>query len=282
MSNEIKVVGIGGVGNIIVNKLIDDDFKNIDFIVIDDIYRYYNDEIKATKFDIGKNLSHGLDGGTPERYEKAAIDNREEIAEFLKGSKIVIMIAGIGGGVGTGVSTIVADITRELDIFTVAVVTLPFTFEGPLRNKRAKITFENLQRSVDIKIVIKYDATLKLYDPKTPMTKVFQCADEQIYKVIVNILESIKNFKFIKEQFDTLKSLDFIEVSETKSKVKVKSFQEGKADYEINQKNTLDDFDFSQGTCGFSKDGLYYLDCFLGLRKVKNNYRSFNYEYTRQ
>ncbi|MGB4696025.1 MAG: cell division protein FtsZ, partial [Bacilli bacterium] len=146
----LKVVGIGGGGGNAVNRMIENDVKGVDFIVINTAAQVLRLAKADTRLQIGKQLTTGLGAGAdPEIGEKAALESEEEIREILRGSDMVFITAGMGGGTGTGAAPIVAKIAKELGALVVGIVTKPFSFEGRKRMQQAIKGLEKLKPHVD-------------------------------------------------------------------------------------------------------------------------------------
>ena len=141
---------------------------------------------------IGEKLTRGLGAGArPDIGERAAQESRNDILEALRGSDMVFITAGMGGGTGTGAAPVVAECAREVNALTVAVVTRPFAFEGPKRKKNADIGIEKLKKNVDAIITIPNDRLLQVVDKKTPMTKAFVIADDILRQGVKGISDLI-------------------------------------------------------------------------------------------
>ena len=159
--NKIKVVGVGGSGSNAVSRMARYNINGVELIVINTD----DQDLKKAKADfkirIGKITTQGLGAGmNPEIGRKSATENRKEIEESLKGSDLIFITCGLGGGTGTGAAPIIAEIAQELKILTLAVVTKPFLFEGELRMKIAQNGIKRLKEKVDTLIVISNDKLL--------------------------------------------------------------------------------------------------------------------------
>lgn len=184
----IKVVGCGGGGSNAVNRMIDSGISNVEFIVINTDRQALNASKAPTKLAIGQKVTKGLGaGGHPEVGEQAAEEDKELIANALRGSDMVFVTAGMGGGTGTGSAPIVAQIAKELGALTVAVVTTPFDFEGSQRMQRAKAGLEKLHEKVDSLIVIPNQQLLKIVDKNTPIKQAFLVADDVLRQGVEGI-----------------------------------------------------------------------------------------------
>ncbi|NLA83572.1 MAG: cell division protein FtsZ, partial [Clostridiales bacterium] len=162
---QIKVIGIGGGGNNAVNRMIQQELKGVEFIAINtDKQALYLSQANQ-KIQIGEKLTKGLGAGAdPEIGQKAAEESREEIAQVLKGSDMVFITAGMGGGTGTGAAPIVAEIAKDMGILTVGVVTKPFLFEGRRRAANAEAGIKLLKDKVDTLITIPNDRLLQVVE----------------------------------------------------------------------------------------------------------------------
>lgn len=188
----LKVVGIGGGGGNAVNRMIENDVKGVDFIVINTDAQVLRLAKADTRLQIGKQLTKGLGAGAdPEIGEKAALESEEEIREILRGSDMVFITAGMGGGTGTGAAPIVAKIAKELGALVVGIVTKPFSFEGRKRMQQAIKGLEKLKPYVDTLIVIPNDKLLLVTDKETPMLEAFREADNVLRRGVQGIAEII-------------------------------------------------------------------------------------------
>ncbi len=188
----IKVIGVGGGGSNAVNRMISSGLKKVDFIAVNtDLQALQRANAKA-KLPIGSQLTGGLGaGGVPDVGEKAAEESREEIKNALQGADMVFITAGMGGGTGTGAAPIVAQIARELEALTVAVVTKPFDFEGRQKHKLAEKGIEKLRNEVDTLITIPNQYLLKIVERKTPIREAFLMADDVLRQGVQGISELI-------------------------------------------------------------------------------------------
>ena len=188
----IKVVGCGGGGNNAVNRMVDAGLRGVDFIAVNTDRQALGTSKAGVKIQIGEKLTKGLGAGAvPDIGRRAAEESREEIAEALKGSDLVFVTAGMGGGTGTGAAPIVAEIARELGCLTIAVVTKPFLFEGKQRMKNADIGINELKQSVDTLVVIPNDRLLQVVSKGTTMLEAFRKADDVLRQGIQGISDLI-------------------------------------------------------------------------------------------
>jgi cell division protein FtsZ len=164
-SNVIKVIGVGGGGSNAINHMFKQGIKGVDFVICNTDAQALENSPIPTKIQLGVNLTEGLGAGAnPEIGEQAAIESKEDIKDLLdKNTKMVFITAGMGGGTGTGAAPVIAKQAREMDILTVGIVTVPFQFEGKMRNDQAQIGVEKLRKNVDSLIVINNNKLREVY-----------------------------------------------------------------------------------------------------------------------
>ena len=185
---KIKVIGVGGGGSNAVNRMISLGLEGVEFIAVNTDAQALLTSQAPRRIRIGEKLTKGLGAGArPEKGEQAAQESRPEIVKALEGSDMVFITAGMGGGTGTGAAPIIAQCAKEIGALTVAVVTRPFTFEGPRRKKNADMGIENLRRSVDTIITIPNDRLLQVVDKKMPVTEAFRIADDVLRQSVQGI-----------------------------------------------------------------------------------------------
>ncbi|MBE8951224.1 MAG: cell division protein FtsZ [Quinella sp. 3Q1] len=205
---KIKVIGVGGGGNNAVNRMISLGLEGVEFIAINTDAQALMTALAPRRMQIGEKLTRGLGAGArPEIGQKAAMESREDILNALRGSDMVFITAGMGGGTGTGAAPVVAECAREIGALTVGVVTRPFTFEGPKRKKNADIGIENLKRNVDTIITIPNDRLLQVVDKKTPMTQAFTIADDILRQGVKGISDLIAVPGLVNLDFADVKSI---------------------------------------------------------------------------
>jgi len=205
---KIKVIGVGGGGSNAVNRMIEFGLEGVDFIAVNTDAQALLKAKAQKRMQIGEKLTRGLGAGArPEVGEKAAQESREEILDALRGSDMVFITAGMGGGTGTGAAPVVAECAREIGALTVGVVTRPFTFEGPKRKKNADLGIENLRKHVDTIITIPNDRLLQVVDKKTPMTEAFKTADDVLRQGVKGISDLIAVPGLINLDFADVKSI---------------------------------------------------------------------------
>ena len=205
---KIKVVGVGGGGSNAVNRMISLGLEGVEFIAVNTDAQALLHAMAPKRMQIGEKLTRGLGAGArPEIGEKAAQESREEILEALRGSDMVFITAGMGGGTGTGAAPVVAECAREIGALTVGVVTKPFGFEGPARRRKAEMGIENLKKHVDTIITIPNDRLLDVVDKKTPMTEAFKIADDVLRQGVKGISDLIAKPGVINLDFADVKSI---------------------------------------------------------------------------
>lgn len=205
---KIKVIGVGGGGNNAVNRMISLGLEGVEFIAVNTDAQALLNALAPKRMQIGEKLTRGLGAGArPEIGQKAAMESRDDIINALRGSDMVFITAGMGGGTGTGAAPVVAECAREIGALTVGVVTRPFTFEGPKRKKNADIGIENLKRNVDTIITIPNDRLLQVVDKKTPMTQAFTIADDILRQGVKGISDLIAVPGLVNLDFADVKSI---------------------------------------------------------------------------
>ncbi|RLD14715.1 MAG: cell division protein FtsZ [Caldiserica bacterium] len=204
----IKVVGVGGAGTNAVNRMIERDVKNVEFIAI-------NTDVQVLKLSkahrlvqIGPKTTKGLGAGSdPELGAKAASESKEEIKDALLGADLVFITAGMGKGTGTGASPIVAEIAREIGALTIGVVTKPFTFEGRKRMMIAEEGVEQLKEKVDTLIVISNNRLLEITSSKTSLLDSFSLADEALRQGVQGISDLLTQPGIINVDFNDISKI---------------------------------------------------------------------------
>jgi len=188
----IKVVGIGGGGCNAVNRMIAEGIQGIEFIAVNTDAQALTQSLAQTRVRIGDKTTRGLGaGGVPEMGKKAAEESADDLYNVLKGSDMVFITAGMGGGTGTGASPIISQIAREIDALTIGVVTRPFTFEGSRRMQSAELGIQNLKNQTDTLIVIPNDRLLQIVDKRASLQDAFKVADDVLLQGIQGISELI-------------------------------------------------------------------------------------------
>ena len=164
-SNVIKVIGVGGGGSNAINHMFKQGIKGVDFVICNTDAQALNNSGVPNKIQLGIDLTEGLGAGAnPEIGSKAAIESAEDIKNMLNvNTKMVFITAGMGGGTGTGAAPVIAQMAKEMDILTVGIVTMPFSFEGKIRNDQAQIGIETLREHVDSLVVINNNKLRDVY-----------------------------------------------------------------------------------------------------------------------
>jgi cell division protein FtsZ len=188
----IKVVGVGGGGCNAVNRMVQSRMTGVEFVGINTDAQALINCGAETRIRVGEQVTRGLGaGGDPEVGRAAAEESREELKNALKGADMVFITAGMGGGTGTGGAPLVAQLAKDLDALTVAVVTRPFGFEGAQRRQQAEQGISQLAGEVDTLIVIPNDRLLAICDQKTTVPQAFVMADDVLRQGIQGISEVI-------------------------------------------------------------------------------------------
>ncbi|QGH34432.1 cell division protein FtsZ [Gracilibacillus salitolerans] len=204
----IKVIGVGGGGSNAVNRMIEHGVQGVEFIAVNTDAQALNLSKAEVKMQIGTKLTRGLGAGAnPEVGRKAAEESKEQIEEILKGSDMVFVTAGMGGGTGTGAAPVIAQVAKELGALTVGVVTRPFTFEGKKRATQAVSGIDGLKSSVDTLIVIPNDRLLEIIDKNTPMLEAFREADNVLRQGVQGISDLIATPGLINVDFADVKTI---------------------------------------------------------------------------
>jgi cell division protein FtsZ len=207
-TTDIRVVGIGGAGGNAVNRMVDDGVKGVDFIAINTDKQVLDLSRADYKIQIGEKISRGRGaGGDPDKGARAAEESREEITAALRGTQMIFITAGMGGGTGTGAAPVVAEIAREMGILTIGVVTKPFSYEGKRRMVYAEKGIAALGEVVDSLVVIPNDRIRQVIDPKTPMKDAFKAVDSVLKQGIQSISDLINVSGFVNVDFEDLCSV---------------------------------------------------------------------------
>ncbi len=202
----IKVIGVGGGGNNALNRMIATNVKGVEFIAVNTDKQALLQSSASHKIPIGEKLTKGHGAGADsEKGEKAAEENKEEIANALKGADLVFVTAGMGGGTGTGAAPIVAKIAKDQGILTIGIVTKPFAFEGKKRMETAERGIEKLRNCVDSLVIIPNERLKQVSDIKITLSNAFAEADDVLRRGVKSISELINIPGII--------NLDFADVS---------------------------------------------------------------------
>ena len=202
----IKVVGVGGGGNNVVNRMVRSGAQGVDFIAVNTDKQALNASSANYKLQIGEKLTGGKGAGSnPEIGRKAAEESRNQISKALEETDMVFVTAGMGGGAGTGAAPVVAEIARELGVLTVGVVTKPFGFEGRRRAQQAEAGIEELKDKVDSLVIIPNERLKFATDQKITFANAFEIADDVLRQAVQSISDLIRDTGFI--------NLDFADVT---------------------------------------------------------------------
>lgn len=205
---KIKVVGVGGSGGAAIDRMIASKIRGVEFIAVNTDAQALHHSKASHKIHIGKTTTRGLGAGMdPELGRKAAEENQDEVHEALKGSDMVFITCGLGGGTGTGAAPLVADVAKDVGALTVAVVTKPFSFEGAQRKGIADSGLNELTDKVDTIITIPNDRILQIIDKKTSLLDAFSTVDEILRQGVQGISDLITVPGLINVDFADVRSI---------------------------------------------------------------------------
>ncbi len=189
---KIKVVGVGGGGNNAVDRMIRSGVKGVEFVAVNtDKQALFNSQA-THKVQIGEKLTHGRGAGArPEIGKKSAEENRDEIANSLRGTSMVFVTAGMGGGTGTGAAPVIAAVAKEMGILTVGIVTKPFAFEGRRKMEQAELGITELREHVDSLVVIPNERLKYVSEQKISLANAFEVADDVLRQGVQSISDLI-------------------------------------------------------------------------------------------
>jgi cell division protein FtsZ len=204
----IRVVGVGGSGNNAVNHMVNSKVQGVDFIALNTDAQDLHHSLARHKIHIGKNLTRGLGAGmNPDLGKQAAQETKEEIQEALKGSDMVFITCGMGGGTGTGAAPVVAQVAREMGALTVGVVTKPFSFEGQQRMRIAEAGLSEMRKAVDALIVIPNDKILAIVNRDTGLKNAFAMCDDILKQAVEGISDLITTPGIINVDFADVRTI---------------------------------------------------------------------------
>ncbi len=204
----IKVVGIGGSGKGALNHMINSKLQGVEFVAMNTDTQDLHHSLAEKKIHIGKNLTKGLGAGMdPEIGKRSAEETREEIQDIMKGTDMVFIAGGMGGGTCTGAAPVVASVAKNEGILTIGVVTKPFFFEGASRMKLAERGLEELEKEVDALIVIPNDRLLSIIDKNTSVKQAFEMCDEVLRQAVEGISDIIRTAGTINLDFADIKRI---------------------------------------------------------------------------
>lgn len=204
----IKVIGVGGAGNNAVNRMLDAGINCAEYYVVNTDSQILSLSPCTNKIQIGSALTKGLGAGAdPDIGRAAAEESKDELTEAIKGTDLLFITAGMGGGTGTGAAPVIAKIARDMKILTVAVVTEPFGFEGKKRMENTVKGLENLKKYVDTLIIVPNDKIKTVVAKNTPMREALRVADEILKQGIKGIAELIVNPSLINLDFADVRTI---------------------------------------------------------------------------
>ena len=204
----IKVIGVGGGGGNAVQHMVVQDITGVDFICANTDAQALHGLGAKTLLQLGTNITKGLGAGAnPNMGKEAALEDRERIAEALKGADMVFITAGMGGGTGTGAAPVVAEVARSMNILTVAVVTKPFVFEGKKRMALAEAGIKELAQHVDSLITIPNQKLLSIMGEDTPLLKAFAAVDDVLLGAVQGIADLIMRPGMINVDFADVRTV---------------------------------------------------------------------------
>lgn len=208
-NEKIKVVGIGGGGNNALNHIIRSGATGVEFLAVNTDAHCLEKNLSTERLVIGPKTTKGLGAGaTPSVGREAALESRDQIRDFLRGSDMVYLAAGMGGGTGTGATPVVAKIAKEeMGILTVAVVTRPFNFEGPQRRRLADEGIDELKEYVDALIVVPNERLLSVSERTTTLVDAFAMADNVLRQAVQGVTDLVTRPGFINVDFADLKKV---------------------------------------------------------------------------
>lgn len=205
---KIKVIGIGGGGGNAVNRMIETGIEGVQFIAVNTDLQNLDSNKAKKKIQIGEKLTKGLgSGGRPDIGKEAAVEDTEKLIELLQDTDMVFLTAGLGGGTGTGATPILANLASEMDILTIAIVTLPFEFEGKVRAKQAIEGLTELKSGVDTVISIPNERLLQTVNLDTSIQDAFKMADDILRQAVQGISDLITRPGLINLDFADVKSI---------------------------------------------------------------------------
>lgn len=199
---KIKIIGVGGGGTNAVERMLGDRIPTVEYITVNTDNAGYSGSSADVKLQIGLRETKGLGAGAdPQKGFRSAEENIKEIEEAVKDCDMLFITAGMGGGTGTGAASVVAEIAKRLGILTVAVVTMPFTFEGKKRMDNALFGIERLKKKVDSLVVIPNDNLKKVAKTRITLLNAFEIADSVLMQTVKNLVEVIQNTAYINCDF---------------------------------------------------------------------------------
>lgn len=205
---KISIFGIGGAGGNALNNMIQSNLEGVEFIAVNTDYQALSDSLASNRIQLGEELTKGLGAGSfPDIGRKAAEESANEILDYIEGSSMVFVTAGMGGGTGTGASPVIAKLAKEQDILTVAVVTKPFHFEGKGRMDVAQEGIEELKKYVDTIIVIPNQNLFRISNEQTTFESAFKMADDILHTGVRGITDLIVKPGLINLDFADIRTI---------------------------------------------------------------------------
>jgi len=204
----VKVIGVGGGGGNAINTMVTNRLQGVEFIAANTDKQSLNQSKADVCLQLGPNITKGLGAGAdPDTGGMSAMESLEEIKESLKGSDMVFVTAGLGGGTGTGAAPVVAKASRELGALTVAVVTKPFSFEGKLRSRNAEDGWQELQKYADTIITVPNDRLLSIMQKNSKLSAMLSMADQVLLQAVKGITDLINVPGLINADFADLRTV---------------------------------------------------------------------------
>ncbi|PIE54935.1 MAG: cell division protein FtsZ [Dethiosulfovibrio peptidovorans] len=204
----IKVVGVGGGGGNALNNIIRSGVTGVEFLAVNTDMASLDLSEASTRLILGRDLTRGHGAGAdPQVGYAAAKESFDELKELLTGSDMVFLTAGMGGGTGTGASPVIAELAKESGALVVAVVTMPFFWEGKRRNEQAQVGIKTLQEKVDALIVIENDKLMEISDKNTALTDAFRVADDVLRQAVQGVTDLILRSALINVDFADVRSV---------------------------------------------------------------------------
>jgi len=205
---KIKVVGVGGAGGNALNGMIEAGLSGVEFIAINTDAQDLEMSKASSRLQIGKNLTKGLGAGAnPEIGLRAIEEDKERVIEVLNGADMVFVTCGMGGGTGTGAAPVVAEVAKDLGALTVAITTLPFSFEGPIRKRNSQKGIDSLRECVDTMLVIPNDRIFSIIEKNTPVISAFKVADSILLEATRSISDLINVHGYINLDFADIRTV---------------------------------------------------------------------------
>ncbi|MGD9489228.1 MAG: cell division protein FtsZ [Calditrichaceae bacterium] len=207
-SARIKVIGVGGAGGNAINGMIDAGLSGVEFIAINTDAQDLEKSKAKTRIQIGKNLTKGLGAGAnPEIGLRAIEEDKEMVINTLNGADMVFVTCGMGGGTGTGAAPIVAEIAKDIGALTVAIATMPFNFEGPVRSRNAIRGADVMRDRVDTMIMIPNDRIFSIIEKNTPVISAFKVVDSILLEATRSISDLINVHGYINLDFADVRTI---------------------------------------------------------------------------